>query len=191
MPDYAPNVTARYKVKYQAVGRTHTVQCRLQRGSIAGDIISNGAAFIQSVFSASTGLLTDDFGFISAEYALEDSDLFFPAAVPGVVVGLIDVALFSKQDSITHYTFSGRGSGGSKVNMKLYGLASSPDDLPDNLWSDFVVNASESPTVEGMITALNSAPAGIVAIDNTRPTWHARATVKVNDDWLRKVRQGL
>jgi len=42
------------------------------------------------------------------------------------------------------------------------------------------------------VAALNTSPSGrIVAIDNSVPAYYNRITVKINDFWLRKVRQGL
>jgi hypothetical protein len=191
MPDFAPNVTGRYKLHYNVIGRVHTIMMRTARGLNAAQIISNGAAYLRGLFVAMAPGMADDLAFISAEYALHDSDLFFPAATPAAVVGAIAAATFSKQDSITHLTFSGRGALGSKVSMHLYGHGTDPDTLPANIWSDFVVLGTELPRIATAVAALNVAPALAVAIDNSVPVYVNRATVKVNDFWLRKVRQGL
>lgn len=191
MPDFAPNATGRYRVHYVAAGRSHTIQMRTARGLTFTQIESNGSAFIEGLFSALATALTDDLAFTSAEVALHDEDLFFPAAVPAAVTGTFPVADMSKQDSITHLTFSGRGSGGSKVNMKVYGVATNPDALPAGIWSDFVMLGSELANIANAVTHLNDSPSLSVAIDNTIPTYVNRATIKVNDYWLRRVRQGL
>lgn len=191
MPDFAPNVTARYKLHYTAVGRSHTILVRAPRGTIFADIVSNARVYLNAFFSALAPNLVDDLAFVSAEAALTDSDLFFPATVPTAVVGAIAIALYSKQDSITHLTFSGRGTAGSKCNLKVFGWQANPDTLPTNQASDFVINATESAAISSAIAVLNGSPASRVAIDNTPPTYHLRATVKINDFWLRRVRQGL
>ena len=192
MPDFAPNVTARYRLHYNAIGRVHTTQCRGTRGIDVSTLQADGAAYLRAVFVALAAIMSDDLSFISAEYALTDSDLFFPATVPAAVVGGVSAALMSKQDSISHLTFSGRGAGGSKVNQKIYGVGFAPDTLPANIASDFVLLSSENANISAAVAAFNTSPSGrVVAIDNTVPTYHARATLKVNDFWLRKVRRGL
>jgi len=150
-----------------------------------------GKQLFNQLFTALISFLCDDLTFVSAEVALTDSDLFFPAAIPTAVVGAVALATFSKQDSITHMTFSGRGALGSKVNMKVYGGNLGPDTLPVNAVSDFLITSVESPTIASAVLALNVGGNNIVAVDNTKPVFHQQATVKVNDFWLRRVRQGL
>ena len=192
MPDFAPNVTFRYRLHYHVVGRDHTIQCRMVRGIDVGTGVTEAAAYLRALFVALASNLADDLAFTSAEYALTDSDLFFPAAMPAAVTGAIDVADFSKQDSITHLTFSGRGAGGSKTSVKVYGAQYLPDQVPDAIESDFVINSAESSLILNSVAALNNSVGGrTVCIDNTVATFHARATVKVNDFWLRQVRKGL
>lgn len=191
MPDFAPNVTARYKLHYTAAGRPHTIMCRAARGTLASPGAGQCAVYLRGLFSALAPLLADDLSFTSAEFALTDSDLFFPAAVPAAVVGGSPIAGFSKQDTITHLTFSGRGTGGSKVNVKVYGVNWAPDTLPGSVESDFVVLGTELAQIANAVISLNTGSGIIVAIDNTAALYANRATIKVNDFWLRQVRKGL
>ncbi len=192
MPDFAPNVTARYRLHYNVAGRVHTIQCRGVRGIDVSTLQADGSAYLRGLFAAMAGLMADDLAFVSAQYALTDSDLFFPATVPAAVVGGVAAATFSKQDGITHLTFSGRGASGSKINQKLYGVQVNADVVPANFYSDFVVLTSDAVQFANAVAALNTSPSGrIVAIDNSVPAYYNRITVKINDFWLRKVRQGL
>lgn len=192
MPDFAPNVTARYRLHYHVARRDHTMQCRMVRGIDVGTLTTEAPAYLRTLFNAMASLMADDLVFTSAEYALTDSDLFFPAPVPTAVVGALDVNDFSQQDSITHLTFSGRGAGGAKINMKLYGVQVDPDVIPDDIQTDFVLDGTESAPVAAAVTALGvSLGLRIVCIDNSVATYHNRATVKINDFWLKRVRQGL
>jgi hypothetical protein len=191
MADFAPNVTARYRLHYNVIGRQHAMVIRGARGTTFAQMQIIGQGVLHDFFNAMAILLTDDLAFVAAEVALTDSDLFFPANLPTAVVGTVGIATASKQDSITHLTFSGRGSLGSKVSLKLYGVQLGPDALPENLSSDFVILASEHANVASAITVLNQAQSAIVAVDNSKPVFAQRVTIKVNDFWLRRVRQGL
>jgi hypothetical protein len=164
---------------------------RAPRDSTLPDIVSHGQGYLGGLFTALASFLFDDLAFISADAALTDSDLFFPCAVPTAVAGAITPATLSKQDSITHITFSGRGASGSKVNLHVYGMALDPDVLPPNVSNDFVILSSELSVIDDAVTHLNSALPLAVAIDNSVPIYAARVTVKINDFWLRQVRKGL
>jgi len=191
MPDFAPNVTPRFKLHYHVATRDHVMQFRGVRGISTGQMGDNGRAAAAALFTAMAPVLADDLAFLSAEIALTDSDVFFPTAVPSPVTGEVAVATYSKQDTISHLTFNGRGQAlGSKTNVKLYGCNFNPDAVPANLISDFVFTPGESAVIDAAVLALQTA-AGIVAIDNSSIIWSGRVTLKVNDFWLRKVRQGL
>ncbi|MFZ1990861.1 MAG: hypothetical protein WAW96_13950, partial [Alphaproteobacteria bacterium] len=129
MPDFAPNVTPRYVLEYRSAQRIHNVMMRGQRGISAALMESYGQGLFQTLFTALATLMPLDLAFISAKVALTDSDLFFPAALPTAVAGTIALTALSKQDAITHTTFAGRGSLGSKVNMHIYGVQWSPDTI--------------------------------------------------------------
>lgn len=191
MPDFAPNVTPRYRLHYFVAGRAHTIMCRGARGTSAAAMAVIGQNLFNNLWQALDVISFDDLAFVSAEVALTDSDLFFPAALPGAVPGTQPIATASKQDSITHLTFSGRGNFGSKVTYHVYGVALNPDVLPATSQSDFVLLSSEDANISAAVAALNLAGNNIVTVDNTKPTFSARATIKINDFWLRRVRQGL
>lgn len=189
MPDFAPNVTVRYVLKYTSVGRAHSIMMRTQRGTGFALAESYGQALFNNLFTSLAPAMPVDLSFISAAIAVEDSDLFFPAATPTAVVGALALNLFSKQDSISHITFSGRGTFGSKVNMHVYGVQTNPETLPALPENDFVITAAESAFYAAAIAVL-TADTHVRAIDNSQPAWRAQVTLKVNDFWLRKVRQG-
>jgi len=190
MADFAPNVTSRYRLNYSVATRPHSVMVRGARGTSFAAMEAIGISFFFGLFTAYATIMFDDLAFVSAAVALTDSDLFFPAGVPAAVVGGIAIATASKQDTITHLTHSGRGSLGSKVSFHLYGVATNPDLLPANVWSDFVATGLELAQVSTAVALLNNPATDIVAVDNTKPVFGNRATVKVNDFWLRTVRAG-
>lgn len=188
--DFAPNVTARYRLQYRCATRVHSIMCRAARGTTFAATEALGISLFSGLFTALDDLMFDDLAFLSADVALTDSDLFFPAAVPAAVTGLVPIAQATKQDSITHITFSGRGTLGSKVTLHVYGVSTLPDLLPANAATDFVITGAESTNVAAAISGLNAAGAPFVAIDNTNPSFRSQVTIKVNDFWLRTVRAG-
>lgn len=189
MADFAPNVTPRYVLKYRSVGRVHSIMMRGARGISFALMESYGQTLFNAFFTTMAAGLPVDLEFISASVAITDSDLFFPAAPPTAVTGAVALTSLSGQDSISHITFSGRGGLGSKVNLHVYGFAWGPDVLPAGDESDFVITAGESTVIANAIAAL-AADSHIRAIDNSQPVWRSQVTLKVNDYWLRKLRQG-
>lgn len=189
MPDFAPTVTPRYVLSYRAGGREHDVMMRGQRGISAALMESYGAGLYNQIFTLLAAGMPDDLEFLAARVALTDSNLFFPAALPVQVTGLVALATLSKQDTISHVTFAGRGSLGSKVSQHFYSLQLGPDTVPGGNEQDFVITSGESAFIGDVVDAFQ-ADSHIRAIDNSQPVWYQRVTLKVNDYWLKRLRQG-
>lgn len=189
MPDFAPNVTPRYKAHYVAATHPHTMQFRVARGTNDGDGILAGRVHANAIFAPLTAVLFEDFHWVSAEYAHQDSDLFFPAALPTAVVGLALLSAMSASDEIMHLTFSGRGAGGSKVSVHVYGTNFTLDLSPQGVFSDWILTAAENGAIASCLASL-AANGDLRAIDNTAVSWRQQATVKLNDYWLRQLRKG-
>lgn len=189
MPDYAPDVTPRYVVDYNSAGLRHRVMFRTPRDTVYATGVAAGQLTAFNFFNELVTSLPDDFAWISASWYDQFSDVALPAAIPAAVTGLHNLALFSKQDKISHLTFSGKGFGGSKVSWKVFGVAFDPDLFPANSATDFVFNPGEEATIDDAVAALNAA-ALLACIDNTKPIVYGRVTLKVNDHYLKRVRNG-
>ena len=189
MPDFAPNVTPRYRLKYNAVGRKHTIIFRAARGTVFSAMEAVGQDAAEAIWNANATNIASDFQYLSADVALTDSDLFLPAALPTAFTGGNAVTGFSKQDGISHVTFGGRGSAGSKVHWQAYGYAFAPDVTPSVAESDFVLQRAEFTTIDTAYTGL-AAVSGLRAIDKSAIIFYAYALLKVNDYWLRRLRAG-
>lgn len=188
MADYATTYTKRYRVHYFAAGYNHTVQLRGDRSVGFGTFMTEASLLVGSIFSAVAGILADDFEFISAEYAAEDSPVFIPLDPPTAVTGTKAIALYRPVNKIMSTTFSGKTTNGTKARISLFGLwwdlATSGDA------EDFVVTALEDTGVEDIVGLLNGA-SEITAIDSVSASWYRRATIKPNDAWIRRVRAGV
>lgn len=187
MADFAPNYTARYRVKYLAAGIEHQMTIRVARGAVPATIISvgQGAAFAIANAYAPT-LLADDFTWIEHYYSESDTDVFLSGGgTPTAVVGTVDFSTLSLQRRALQTTFHGR-SAGSTTEVYLFGvlwdlnLASSPA-------SNGRAYISESAPTANAILALNAAD--IVGADGTNAGFTNYANVKVNDYHLRQMRQ--
>lgn len=189
MPDFAPDVTPRYVAHYTSAGIEHDVMFRVPRDTTYTTGVAAAQLGLHDIFNELVTTLPDNFAWISAKWFDQFSDVAIPAAVPATVTGLHNSALFSKADKISHLTFSGKGFAGSKVSMKVFGVAFDPDELPANPEAKFVFNPGDYATVDAAVAALNSA-ALLSAIDNTHPIWYGRVTLKVNDHYLKGVRRG-
>jgi hypothetical protein len=187
--DFAPDATPRYVLAYIAAGVTHHTMVRGSRSNNLSDLNSLGQGFFHAVFTALAPLMPADLAFLDAVLIDKDTDIGVPGTVPTHVAGTTAVNTYSPMDKITHTTFAGKGSGGSKVNLKLYGINYGLDSTTSAV-RDFVLTPGDETNIDNAITALN-AQGNARAIDNTGITWHNRATVKVNDKWLRLVRKGV
>lgn len=185
--NYADTYTKRYKVRYHAAGYNHTIQLRGLRDIDMGSFLSEASLLIGTLFNAYATNLADDFAFISGEYAEQDSSVFIPVAPPSGVTGLKAIALFLPIQQITSTTFSGKSNNGSKARISLFGVFWSLSTAGSA--QDFLVTALEDAPTSAVISALNNA-LNIVAIDSLAATWYGRATIKPNDAWIRRARNG-
>lgn len=188
MPDFAPTVTPRLRVTYQAAGLVHTMTLRTVRGATLAATVSAREGVFHDLFNALAPLLADDFVFITEDWAATDSDIFVPTgSLPAAVTGTQDVADFSANQKVTGTTFSGKGSSGSKVRVTAYGVLWATDG-PGNDAGNGVVTSGESSEVAAGVAALSTHTG---AIDGTTATFYPRATTKVNDKLLKLARRGL
>jgi len=183
MTSYAPNYTPRIRLKYNAAGIEHTIMMRAARGTTSGGLDAQKGS-IRACFNFGAAVLADDFAFISAEYALTDSDDFFPTTLPAAVTGAADVSLFTLQQRATHTSFNGRVVG-SRAAIYFYGFQ----------WEDGIgsprdngrVTPAEAPFVGSIATELSGqAHAG----NGLQAIFHQYANIKVNDHLLKLLRRG-
>jgi hypothetical protein len=183
MTTYAPNYTPRWRGRYLAGGIEHTIQVRTQRGQSA--FITQGlGAFVRSLFFIYQDTLASDFAWLSAEYAVTDSDDFVPMSPPAAVVGGASLAGFSLKQRCTSTNFNGRAVG-SRAALYLYGIQW------DEGLSSIADNGRVSPAEDPNVTAVAAiATTNFFANSGTQATWHQYANIKVNDHLLKLLRRG-
>lgn len=186
MADYAPNYTARYRIRYRTLGQVHTAQFRLSRAN-ANPAVAGAAAF-SDVLTALGPTLFADWQIIGADVAQEDSDVFLPSTPLPTHTGL-SVATGDESFRPLFCSFVGRSTSGQRAAIFFYGYTNSPHSA-DNTANDFRVTSTESSIVDDVVNMLNLAHGGaLVANDNNPIVWYPYMNVGVNAYYQRRARR--
>ena len=189
MPSYAPNFTARARVKYRAGGGVHTQTWRCPGAGTLNVNISALFSAVENVWLALQPVLYDDTQCLACSYAVENTNVFLPFTTSDIlgdgVTPTDDPAIKAAAVS-----FVGRTTTGQPAKAFFYGLAKSQLDVPNG--TDFRLSPGENADVDSAITGLNSFFAGLVMCgsDGAGIVWYPYANRKPNDYWVKRVRQG-
>jgi len=186
MADYAPNYTARYKVTYSTLGKTHSVQWRLEAGTTdPAPCATKMGLFLADLAPA----LYEDWTVLHAEFALADSDVFLPAVAPDQPTGAGDVDPDRSANAAIAVSWIARSIAGGKGRFFLYGL--SFDALMfTGTGKDYRYYSTESTYVDDTVVRLNETSPALVCNDNEPAVWYEYVNQKPNDRWVRKLRRG-
>jgi hypothetical protein len=186
MADFAPNFTARFRVKYTSLGKTHTQIWRL---SSAVDDPTGIADKVGLYYEDLSPVLFADLTIVSADFAPADSDIFLPAPTP--VFGGGDVAVIGSvaTDAALSLSFVGRSTLGGKARMFQYGTTFR-NAVITAVGVDWKVTSAENASISAAIVRLNETSPAIVANDDSVATWYEYANIKYNDRWVRRMRRG-
>lgn len=186
MPDFAPNYTARYRLRYSVLGHEHTMLFRIARG-----VGSTGLALMVAKAGDFLTAIEDarytDWLELSAEYAAEDTDIFAPAALPTVSTGTAAIPAQSVSQSTYAVSFVGRSAAGQKAKFFVYGVSFDPENLVTP-GDNFRITSAENAIVAAGVAELNSGAPDIVASDNFGVSWYPYVNGKYNDHWVAAVR---
>lgn len=186
MTTFAPTFSPRWKGTYVVAGVQHTIQFRSSRGTTFSGMDAF-AGIAASIFDAVHGDLCSDFGWVQAEIALTDSDVFLPATTPSVTTpGGNSISDYSPIDKISAMTLTGK-SPTARSRFSIFGLlflGSTPGDIG----ADGNVTISE---LAGLATIIGIANTSAHAADGSVAVFHSRATFKPNDHLLKLVRRGI
>lgn len=186
MPDFAPNYTARYRIRYTTMSKTHSMTWRVA-ASVTDD--TGIAAKVGLTLDDMAPILWDDFTIIGADFALADSDVFLPGTLPTFGGGDVGSGAQSPSDAAFAVSFVGRTIAGGKARMFLYGI--NPGELGRTaVGGDFRALSSEEPSVSDAIVRLNETSPPLVGNDNQTAIWYEYVNIKYNDRWVRRLRRG-
>lgn len=186
MADFAPNYTPRFRTKYSVSGATHHMTVRVARGVTDFSGIATKIGAVLDAFAA--GILPD-FTILGADAALTDSDVFLPVDPPAFGGGEADASGLTSAIKAVQMSFPGRGSGGTRSIVYLYGTAFAPN-VTTAIRNDFRITSAENADVAAAITAWSELAPSLVANDGTPVSFYSYVNIKYNDHWVRKARQG-
>lgn len=184
MADYAPNFTPRYKVRYQGGGHTHTQLWRPPPGAVLADMVTF-ALMLGGFYDTLADVLYDDTVVVDASFALENSDVFLPAAAP-VIGGALLFSTRLQQEEALAVSFIGRSTAGQPWRIFMFGTAYYPGIGSGA--QNYRVTAAEGAAVADATAFLNGASGDFVASDGVATVTYPYINVKPNDYWVGQLR---
>jgi hypothetical protein len=186
MPDFAPNFTPRYRVRYSSQGKSHRMQFRVARGvTDPTGIATKVGAFLAALEDG----LYADWTVLGADFALTDSDIFLPVDPPTSPSGGVSLSGITVAAAAGSISFPGRSANGLRAVIYVYGSGFNVN-VGRATDADFRMLATESSIISDAIAALNELSPAVVGNDGATATFYPYVNMKFNDHWVRKLRQG-
>lgn len=186
MADFAPNFTARYRLKYTSLGKSHSMLWRQSSAVTTGETIAEKVGLFLDDLAP---ILFNDFTITGADFALADSDVFLPSFVPAFGGGDVPIVGAAQSDAAVSLSFVGRSILGGKARMFLYGTNTGAIVRTDDS-NDFRLTSAEDASISAAIVRLNETGPIIVANDDSEVVWYEYVNIKYNDRWVRRMRRG-
>jgi len=184
MADFAANYTNRYRIRYQAVGKPHSITFRGENMAsiLDPDLVTEAEDFLNALapIRVNTWLLT------GAEYAQAGSNFFLPATLPTITPGAVTSVAAGR--AALNINFQGLSSAANRGSLYVYGLDVDPIEVGTARPSeDYRLYPGEEANVAAALAVLNLAVA-LRGIDGLAMHWHQYANVNINSHWQRKLR---
>lgn len=187
MADFAPNFTARYRVRYTTLGKAHSMTWRVASSvTDPTGVASKMGLFLDDLAES----MWDDWTIVGADFAAADTDIFLPATPPSFSGGAQAVSGSHPTDGAIAISFVGRTTGGNKARFFLYGFAFVANVRVTELNDWKVLSSENSAGVGDAIVRLNETSPALVGNDDNTAIWYEYVNVKYNDRWVRKMRRG-
>lgn len=184
MPDFAPNYSNRYRLRYSTLGIIHTLTFRY--GIVPSAVVTTIAADMQDVLNALAPIRFTDWTEIDAAYAEAGSDVFLPTAtLPGADAGGATVPGPGFKPVYAGYI--GLTALGNRANFSVFGMSLDPLVSGTDELSDYRVYGTEASYVADTLTALAGA-AALTGIDGAGVLWHQYQNIGIHAHYQRKVR---
>jgi hypothetical protein len=186
---YAPNYSARLRVKYKAAHGIHTQTWRFPDYGTLGIGLAAAVAAVEAIWSHLTPVLFDDTACLACTYAITDSNIFLPTD-PISISGTVAISGTFPPIKADAVSLVGRTSTGQPAKEFFYGIDKTT--LETGPGSDYRVNPGESVEIDDTIAEANGflIPLALCGSDRTGITWYPYANLKPNDYWVKRLRQG-
>ena len=188
MADFATTYTARLRIQYRSLDRSHTSIWRY--GLLATPPTAPFVAGVIAFYDAIAAIRYTDWSFQGATYAAEGSNTFLPytgaitiaagqAAIPQAVGGF-------KPVFISFQVITAIGNRGS---LFVYGVSYDPANSGSPTEQDYRVTTTEDATISDGVDALQAVP-GLTGIDAETVLVYRYANIGYNAYYQRKARRG-
>jgi len=171
------NSTARLFVDYTTCGEDHTVMCRFGASSSAGDAMTVVAAWLDALES-----LLYDIDILGARVSDLGSSVSYPVTWTGAAA--YGSGAGANTDSASYLDFVGRGIGGRRARMAVFGSKNYRDGAND----DFRITPADAAAIGDALTALRAGSDVPITIDGDDVNWQDYANVGVNAYWRNHMR---
>lgn len=184
MSDYAPNFTARYRIRYASLGKQHNMTFRMQGPGRTPSVPF--LAGVKDFLDASAAIRYSDWTILTALSADQNSDAFLPADVPpAITAGVATPGPISFRPVFV--SFQGLSDLANRCSVYMFGVALDPAQGSPGVSLDYRITSAEDATTANLITALASIPEQI-AIDRELCNWHSYMNIGYHSYYQRKAR---
>lgn len=185
MSDYAPNHTARLKLRYRVAATFHTMTLR-SRGN--GPVDEDSSALMGDLnnwLNVIEESLFNDFTIISARWAAKDSDIFLP--IPMISWTFVPSGgAPTPGDKPQFGSFQGVTRLGNRASILLFGVVWQGDSVVTGQ-SDYRLTGEELPAIETVVNQMNLSES-MVGIDLADVIWYPYFNLGYHGHWQRKAR---
>lgn len=183
MPDFAPNYTPRFKLRYRGGLRNHAQVWRTPNTS--GELAAGLMLDVNDFLSALAGVLFTDFAILGGEYAAQNSDVFLPVDVSPIAV-TPSGGTPNTGDSPQFISFQGKTLFGNRASIYQFGISSAGDSA-SGVSQDYRLSRMDASYVSNALTVLEGS-SNIYGIDRQTIYWHQYANLGYHAHYQRKAR---
>lgn len=183
MADFSTTWTARYRVRYRSVGRTHTITWRIE-SPVTGAVLNAAGLNAGAFFDALAPILPTDFSILSAQYAEQGNKFFLDTAEVPVVTETLGGGVIPAGLAATYVAFRYGTAFGNSGGVRVFGVNIA---LGTGIGSDYRISPGENAAVDDAINSLIGG-FGWRAIDRSTPLWRLSATSGLDAGWQRRIR---
>lgn len=190
MADFAPNYTARYRVRYRAAGQVHTSTFRYDLSLVGGDL-SRVVTDVGVMYDTLLTLLASDFAILDASTCGAGDIAFLPAPAPTLINPPNALNPATKGASPKYLSFSALSAVGNGTSFFVYGASATGVSEEVVAGFDYRIIPSENAAIADVLGQLETVWDWWVAADGSRAGFVRQyANFGISAYYQRKARKG-